>query len=100
MEINREKFRVAALLIALANTGCGPAHRQINYQEEETGWTGSAPPPSHLSPGPTAEYYPPPYEAGLYAPPPYEGGYYGPPAEEWYPPPAEYYPPSGTPVFE
>ncbi len=98
MEINREKFRVAALLIALANTGCGPAHRQVNYQEEETGWTGSAPPPIH-HPGPTAEYYPPGYEAGFYAPPPYEGGYYGPPAEEWYPPPAEYYPPS-PPIFE
>jgi hypothetical protein len=98
MEINREKFRVAALLIALANTGCGPAQRQINFQEEETGWTGSAPPPIH-QPGPNAEYYPPPYEAGIYVPPPYEAGY-GPPAEEWYPPPAEYYPSPTPPIFE
>lgn len=103
MEIHREKFRIVALLTALANTGCAPAYRQINYQEEETSWTGSAPSPTHVSPGgpgPTAESYPAPYEGGLYAPPPYEGGGDGPPDEEWYPPPEESYPPPPTPVLE
>ena len=87
MEINREKFRVAALLIALANTGCGGRQSQVNFREEETSWTGSAQPPTVVQPGPgpTAEYYPTGY------PPPYE--YQAPPAEEWYPPPQEYYPP-------
>ncbi len=94
MEINREKFRVAAMLIALANGGCVAHRSQINFQEEETSWTGSAKPPTVVTPGPgpTAEYYPPtgyyppPAE---YVPPPYE---YSPPQQEYYPPPMEYGP--------
>jgi hypothetical protein len=69
MEIDREKFRVAALLIALASGGGGGGcvvHQQpaSNLREEQTSWTGSAPRPTVVQPGPT-------YEAG-YAPP-YEG---------------------------
>lgn len=88
MEINREKFRVAALLIALANTACGPRPARVNYREEETSWTGSAPLPTYVSPGtgPAAEGYPP----GGYHPPGYE---YVPPPYEYAPPPDEYYPP-------
>ena len=95
MEINREKFRVAALLIALANTGAGCIVRtsHVNVREETTPWTGSAPAPTY-TPGPTSESYPPP---GYYPPVNEYGGpsyeYYGPPAEEYYPPPQEYYPP-------
>ncbi|MBI5502486.1 MAG: hypothetical protein HY907_19740 [Deltaproteobacteria bacterium] len=96
MEINKDKLRIAAALIALANGGCVVRHSQVNFREETTSWTGSAPAPTY-TPGPTSEgygyappptYYPPPYE---YGGPSYE--YYGPPAEEWYPPPQEYYPP-------
>jgi hypothetical protein len=100
MEINREKFRVAALLIALANGGCVARQSQINFREEQTSWTGSAPQPTY-TPGPTNEAYPTPY------PPPAEYGgpayeYVPPPSEEWYPPPQEYYPPpmEGAPFVE
>jgi hypothetical protein len=94
MEINREKFRVAAMLIALANGGCVARQSQINFREEETSWTGSAPTPTTVTPGvgpsaegyPTPGYYPPPAE---YVPPPYE---YSPPQQEYYPPPMEYGP--------
>jgi len=101
MEINREKFRVAALLIALANGGCVARQSQINFREEQTSWTGSAQQPTY-TPGPTSEAYPTPY----YPPPSEYGGpayeYVPPPSEEWYPPPQEYYPPpmEGGPFVE
>jgi hypothetical protein len=91
MEINREKFRVAALLIALANGGCVARQSQINFREEETSWTGSATPPTVVTPGPgpTAEGYG--YPTPGYYPPPSE--YMPPPSQEYYPPPQEYIPP-------
>ena len=98
MEINKDKFKIAAALIALANGGCVARHSQVNFREEQTSWTGSAPAPTY-TPGPTNEAYggyyggrPPIYAPQYeYGGPSYE--YYGPPAQDWYPPPQEYYPP-------
>ena len=105
MEINKDKFKIAAALIALANGGCVVHRSQVNFREEQTSWTGSAPAPTY-TPGPSNEMYggyyggrPPGYGPSYeYMGPAYEVGgpsyeYYGPPAEEWYPPPQEYYPP-------
>jgi hypothetical protein len=106
MEINRDKFRAVALMIALAaqsQAGCIVVHDppRTNLREEQTSWTGTAPrpvQPAVVSPvyegyAPTSEYYPPPvYEAG-YGP---TNEYYPPPAYEGYGPVNEY----GTPVYE
>jgi hypothetical protein len=94
MEINREKFRAVALMIALANSGCVivPAGRgTTNVQEEQTQWSGSS--AGHTTtpyrPGPTAEGYYGPVTEGYYGPT--TEGYYGPVTEGYYGPTTEGY---------